>query len=173
MIDITGVVDVALDPQNQKIIKGEADEETNSKGRSPRKKGSVPSPGRDPEKIREVLYLYNKIPRNESSDWGATDQRVEVVRRIETILKKEFNNTRELTEFVQVYVIDIDNRKLPLNQRLRRARKKQKLSQRELAKMFGFKTHVSIAQFELGKRMPTKAVLGWLESVEMSQKKAA
>ncbi len=54
-----------------------------------------------------------------------------------------------------------------MKDRLKKARKKARLTQSELAMSLGLNSHVPIAQYESGKRYPSKVVLEWLETQSM------
>ena len=75
-------------------------------------------------------------------------------------------NTHDLRQKVGKYLKGYDIRKGSAAERLQRARKKKKLTQKELAKELGYKNHTAIVQFEKGKRNPPDKVIKWIEGVE-------
>lgn len=88
-------------------------------------------------------------------------------RCLENILSTQFKNTHDFKEKIARYLGDYDLRKTEPKERLKRARKKAGLTQKDLAALLGFKSQVSIAHIEEGKRYPPKKVLEWLEKQEI------
>jgi DNA-binding transcriptional regulator YiaG len=114
------------------------------------------------KKAYQVLCSADR-PSDSSSD----QEHSGLVRELERRLKTEFNSTRDLNEKVEKYLAGYDLRKAEPSARLRRARKKLKLTQGELARRLGYTSHVPIANFERGKRPLTRRVSEWLESIGM------
>ncbi len=102
-----------------------------------------------------------------STDSPETQQRLEVLRSLEKEMKKDFQSTRQLKESMDVFFAGHDRRRLPVHQRIRRARRKMSLTQVGLARRLGFRGHSAINQYEKGKRQPTQKVLDWLAEAEV------
>jgi transcriptional regulator with XRE-family HTH domain len=81
-------------------------------------------------------------------------------------MRTEFASTADLRQQVERYLGSRDGRRLPVPQAIKRARKKLKLSQRQLAELLSFKDHTLISKFESGKRLPSAKVLEWLSGTE-------
>ena len=62
-----------------------------------------------------------------------------------------------------MYLSGYDGRRLPVPQAIKRARKKLKLTQRQLAERLGFKDHTLISKYEKGQRVPSDKVIQWLK----------
>ena len=101
-----------------------------------------------------------------STDSQETQLRLEVLRFLEKELKKDFHSTHKLREIMDAFFSGDDRRKLPVHERIKRARRKRHLTQGGLAKQLGFKGHSAINQFEKGKRRPTQNVVDWLAEAE-------
>ena len=68
---------------------------------------------------------------------------------------------------MELYLEGHDGRRMPISQAIRRARKKLKLTQRQLAEKLGFNDHTLISKYENGERVPPRRVLKWLKEGEM------
>ena len=81
-------------------------------------------------------------------------------------MRTDFASTADLRHHVERYLSGYDGRRLPVPQAIKRARKKLKLTQRQLAELLGFKDHTLISKYESGKRVPTDKLLEWLCKTE-------
>lgn len=114
------------------------------------------------KKIYQALVKANSEAKDVPLLWRAM-----AVRYLEKELKTDFKNTRDMKQKVENYLVDYKLRKIPISQRIAKARKKRKLTQKELAKELGYKSHVPIAQFERGLRYPPDKVIQWIEQAGM------
>jgi DNA-binding transcriptional regulator YiaG len=92
---------------------------------------------------------------------------IEMLKWFEKMFHTEFKSTKELKEKLEDYLKDYDERRRPLSERIKKARKKNRWTQKELANHLSYKSHVSISQFEKGQRYPSKRVMQWLEEMGM------
>jgi DNA-binding XRE family transcriptional regulator len=125
----------------------------------------------DVTRIKDRRYFVKKAYQilsstNHPEDSNVIQWRTLLVQCLENLLNTEFKNTRDLRQKVEKYLKGYNIRKGTAAERIQRARKKKKLTQKELAKDLGYKSHVAIAQFEKGLRYPPKKVFEWLEGVE-------
>lgn len=100
-------------------------------------------------------------------DSASVDCRVGLIRYLEKLMRMEFSSTTDLRQHVERYLDGHDGRRLPVPQAIRRARKKLKLTQRQLAEQLGFKDHTLISKYEKGQRLPSDKVIEWLKGGEM------
>ncbi len=121
------------------------------------------------EDIRyKAKKLYQTITNQDQPlDAFSLQKRVNTVRYLENIQGTQYRSTRDMRRKIEYYLKDFDARRNPIHIRLRRARKKKKLTQLELANRLGYKSHVAITQFEKGLRYPSDRVICWLEKAEM------
>ena len=122
--------------------------------------------------IEDSRQKVKKIFQTLSNQSGPPDAislqiRVDLVRLLETTLRTRFRNTREMKREIEDYLRDHDGRRRPIHLRIKHARKKKKWTQTQFAENLGYKSHVSIAQFEKGKRYPPKEIFQWLEEEGM------
>jgi DNA-binding XRE family transcriptional regulator len=126
----------------------------------------------DPSRLGDLKYHAKKVyqiltrpdrPENSNS----IQEFIALIRDLEKRLKTQFNDTKDFRQKLEKYLEGYDLRKADPPSRLRRARKKLRLTQMELARHIGYTSHVPIAQFEKGKRAPTRRVLEWLDSLGM------
>jgi hypothetical protein len=103
--------------------------------------------------------IYNRVLGDDSS---GVQQRVEIIRELESITGKEFRNTSEFHQEVQAYIKNKGERILSLGARLKRARKRKEWSLKQLARNFGFRSHSTFIMYEQNKRLPPKEVMEWL-----------
>lgn len=128
----------------------------------------------DLSRIGDPRYFAKKasqILNNKDSpvDRESFEMRVILVNLLERILKTDFKNTSDFRGKIGRFVDGYDLRKDKVSERIRKARKKERLTQQQLADKLLFKKHTSIAQYETGKRYPPRHVLEWLESVECNK----
>lgn len=126
----------------------------------------------DLSRINDQRYFVKKAfqvisNQNTSEHSNAVQTRVLLIKWLEKFLNTQFQNTRDFRQKVGKYIQDYDARKLPVTERLKNAREKLSWTQTDLAKHLDYTSHVSIAQFEKGKRYPTEKVFKWLKEVEM------
>jgi transcriptional regulator with XRE-family HTH domain len=113
------------------------------------------------KRIWQVLNASDK-----PCDSASVDYRVELIRYLEKLMHTEFASTKDLRQHVDRYLGSHDGRRLPIPEAIKRARKKLKLSQKQLAEELGFKDHTLISKYENGERVPPGKVLAWLERAE-------
>lgn len=115
-----------------------------------------------------VKKIYGiSTDENRSFKTNEVDRRISLIRILEKLTRDEFENTRDLKTKVENYLQGYDGRRLPVSERIRRARRRKKWTQQQLAHHLGMKSHVPIAQYETGVRYPTKEVFKWLEEQGM------
>ena len=118
--------------------------------------------------LRQVKDLYETINSRElPDDSNSVQRRVVIVETLEDLLGTSFSDTRDMREKVSEFLGGVDFRRSPTSVRLRKARKKQGLTQRELARRLGYKNHVAISNFESGLRRPSKRIHQWLDEQGM------
>ena len=96
-------------------------------------------------------------------DSDSVEYRLGLIGDLEELMRTDFANTADLRHHVERYLSGYDGRRLPVPQAIKRARKKLKLTQRQLAELLGFKDHTLISKYESGKRVPTDKLLEWLK----------
>ncbi len=123
----------------------------------------------DLTKINDMRYFVKKAFQliNNQSPLGNFQTRLLLLEWLENFLGTQFKSTRDFKQKVRMYLQNYDARKLPASERIKKARKKLGWTQKELAKFLVYTSHVSIAQFEKGKRYPPKKVFQWLKEVGM------
>ena len=131
----------------------------------------------DLSRIKEKRYFLKKayqilIDPNRSTDVDSVQWRVSLIRCLESILRTQFVNTRDFNRKIREFLRDFDIRKAPAGERIRKARNKIRISQKQLAEQLGFKSHAVIAQYERGHRYPNSKVFQWLEEQECNRKRA-
>lgn len=131
-----------------------------------RKQGVV----NDITKIKNRRYFVKKafqILTNPERplDANSVQQTIVLVRHLENLLRIQFENTRGFRRKIENYLKNYEIRKGTAGDRIKKARKKSRLTQKELAKMLGYKTHVTILNYEKGKRYPDEKVFQWLNVV--------
>ena len=99
-------------------------------------------------------------------DSVSVDYRIGRIRYLEKLFRTEFANTADLRLHMERFLDGHDGRRLPVPLAIKRARKKLKLTQRQLAEMLGLKDHTLISKYESGNRVPTANVLEWLKGAE-------
>jgi DNA-binding XRE family transcriptional regulator len=112
-------------------------------------------------KVRKIWQILTDPDR--PFDSASVDYRVELIRYLENLMRTEFASTRDLRQHVERYLDGHDGRRMPIFQAIRRARKKRKLTQRQLAGLLGLKDHTLISKYEKGERVPSEKVLAWLK----------
>jgi DNA-binding XRE family transcriptional regulator len=111
--------------------------------------------------------LYRIICNHELGDDSASvQQRVDIIRQLESITGKEFRNTAEFHQEAQAYINNKGAKIKSLGTRFKRARKRSKLTLKQLAEMLGFKSHSAFILYEQDKRLPPKEVMEWLLAEE-------
>lgn len=126
----------------------------------------------DAKGIHNKRYLVKKIYQTLTNPDRPTDSasfhwRVDAVRYLEKMLRTEFRNTKGFKRKIEKYLENYEIRRRPVNERIKKARKKKKWTQKELATHLSYKTHVPIVQFEKGYRYPPEKVFQWLEEERM------
>jgi DNA-binding XRE family transcriptional regulator len=117
----------------------------------------------------KIIRLVSQILNNPDRPWDqqSLEWRIQLVRSLENALRSDFINTKDYKNKINDFLCDCDFRRKDINLRIKGARKKLKLTQKQLAKRLGYKSHVTIAQFEKGSRYPSKRVFRWLEEIGM------
>lgn len=98
-------------------------------------------------------------------DANSVRRRIVLVRHLENVLRTRFESARDFRRKIENYLKNYEIRKGTAGDRIKKARKKSRLTQKELAKKLGFKTHVTILNYEKGKRYPEEKVFQWLNEV--------
>lgn len=126
----------------------------------------------DIRRIKDKRYVVKKLYQiltnpNNPTDANSFQWRVRTVSCLENLLNTQFTNTRDFKRKTKNYLKNYEVRKKPVTERIKKARKKNGWTQRELAKQLGFKSHVAIVNYEKGKRYPPRKVFQWLEEQGM------
>jgi DNA-binding XRE family transcriptional regulator len=122
----------------------------------------------DLSRFVDRVYLVKKIHQviaspNRSYDYHSCHGRVDLIAVLERILRTDFRSTRDMKQKVAEFLNGYDLRRIDTKIRIRKMRKKRRLTQQQLAEKLGYSSHVPIAQMETGKRPASKRVLAWLE----------
>ena len=122
----------------------------------------------DPDRLGDDKYRVKKTLQilenpNRPMDHEAVQDRLGLIRGLEKEFRTQFSNTADWRDKGERYLDGYDLRKSDPRTRLRKARKKFRLSQKQLAEEVGYSSHVPITQMERGKRQVSKQVLTWLE----------
>jgi len=127
------------------------------------------------EKIKDnKRYFVKKVFDTLTSpdlptDPNSVQLHIGAIRCLEKILSTQFKDTHDFKEKIARSLGGYDLRKTDPKERLKRARKKAGLTQKELATLLGYPSQVSIAHVEGGTRYPSKKMLEWLEKEEGKQ----
>ena len=126
----------------------------------------------DFKRLKDKRYLVKKLCQitqnpDHPIDSVSIQWRVSVVEFLEKFFRSPFTSTRDMKRKAEEYLNGYEIRRKPVGERIRKARKKNRWSQQELAKHLGYKNHVAIVQFERGLRYPPAKVFGWLEEEKM------
>ncbi len=126
----------------------------------------------DCNKIEDKRYFVKKAfqilsNRDFPKNADGTQWRTLLIHVLEKLLRTQFQNTRDLKHKINNFLKNYEVRNKPAGERIERARRKKKWSQRELAEHLGYKSHVSIAQYEKGLRYPPQRVFDWLDELGM------
>lgn len=93
--------------------------------------------------------------------------RIESIRKIEDLLKTQFVNSRDMRRKIEEHLKHFSFRRGSAGWRIKKARRKKKFTQLQLAEELGYKSRVPIAQFEADLRYPPDRVFVWLEAEGM------
>jgi hypothetical protein len=123
-----------------------------------------PDPGGEKD-IRPTVkrFWLDLTDPDRPCDSASVDYRVGLIRFLEKLMRTEFASTADLRQHVERFLDGYDGRRLPVPQAIKRARKKLKLTQRQLAEQLGFKDHTLISKYEKGQRVPSAKVIEWLK----------
>lgn len=126
----------------------------------------------DISRLKDKRYFVKKAYQilnnpNRPMDADSVQWRVLLVQCLERLLKTQFINTADFRQKVDGFLRGYEVRKADPASRIKKARKKKKWTQKQLANHLGYKTHAAIAQLENGLRYPSKKVFQWLEEVGM------
>jgi transcriptional regulator with XRE-family HTH domain len=108
---------------------------------------------------------------NRPCDHISVNDRVRMIGHLEQLFRTQIRSKDQLKGLAERFLGGLDGRRLPIPQALKRARKKSKLSQHQLAEHLGLKDHSLISKCEAGKKDPTKKILNWLKEAENVTKK--
>jgi DNA-binding transcriptional regulator YiaG len=126
--------------------------------------GALPIPLDAMDKKATVKWIWKVLTDpDRPCDSTSVDYRVELIRYLENLMRTEFASTKDLRQHVERYLDGHDGRRMPISQAIRRARKKLKLTQRQLAELLGFRDHTLLSQYENGERVPSGKVIKWLK----------
>jgi len=89
-------------------------------------------------------------------DSASVDYRIGQIRYLEKLMRTEFASTADFRQHVDRYLSGYDGRRLPVPQAIKRARKKLKLTQRQLAELLGFKDHTVFSQGKIPEKIVQK-----------------
>jgi DNA-binding XRE family transcriptional regulator len=122
----------------------------------------------DLRRIDDKRYLVKKLYQilsnpNSPRDAYSVQVRTNIVQLLEKLQRTEFINTRDLRRKVDQYLGSYELRTRPVGEKIKRVRKKLKLTQAELAKHLGLSSRVQIAYLENGHRYPPSKIFKWLE----------
>jgi DNA-binding transcriptional regulator YiaG len=96
-------------------------------------------------------------------DPESLDHRLRQIQYLEKLFKAEFSCTGDMRQLIERYLEGFDGRRLPIPQAIKRARKKLKLTQQQLAETLGLRDHTLISKYETGRRVPSNKVIEWLK----------
>jgi len=114
------------------------------------------------KKAYQILTNPNRPMDADSVQW-----RVLLVQVLEKKLNTQFQNTADFKKKIKAFLEGYQVRKKPPAERIKKARKKMKWTQKQLADHLGYKSHVTVAQLEKGSRAPAKRVFQWLAEAGM------
>lgn len=114
------------------------------------------------EKFQRVRQLYRTLQDQSYTDADTLQRRVNMVRELEAILRTNFVNAADLKRKVKSFLGDYQEQLKPVAERIRRARRKKKWTQDQMARELGFKSKTVITRYEKGERMPPERVIEWL-----------
>ncbi len=122
----------------------------------------------DLTRFADRAYLVKKINQilanpNRPYDYHSFHRRVDLIALLEGMLRTEFRNTRDMIQKLADFHNGYDLRKVDPKIKIRKMRKRQRLTQKQLAMKLGYSSHVPIAQMESGERRASNKVLAWLE----------
>lgn len=126
----------------------------------------------NPERLSDAQYFVKKFyhilvnPQRPMTP-DSINVRLDLIQAIENKLRTQFLDTADMKDKVDRYLDGYDLRKSDPRTRLRKARKKCRMSQKQLAERVGYSSHVPINQMERGRRHVSKQVLMWLEDIGM------
>jgi hypothetical protein len=128
--------------------------------------GLVPTPSsevaKDLRPIIKRLWLELTDPER-PCDSISVDYRIGRIRYLEKLMRTDFASTADFRQHVERYLEGYDGRRLSVPQAIKRARKKLKLTQRQLGERLGLKDHTLISRYEKGQRVPSEKVIEWLK----------
>lgn len=131
----------------------------------------------DFRRLIDKRYLVKKLcqiiqnPDQPMNLGVSTQWRVSVIEFLENFLRSPFTSTKVMKMKTEDYLNGFEVRKKPVGERMKLARRKNSWTQKELAMHLGYKSYVSIIQFERGSRFPPKKIFQWLEKVECNTKR--
>lgn len=124
------------------------------------------------KRFKDKRYLVKKLYQIIQNPDYPIDQvsiqwRISVVEFLEKFFRSSFTCTRDLKRKTEDFLDGYEVRRKPVSERIRKARKKKRWSQQDLALHLGYKNHVAIVHFERGLRYPPAKVFRWLDDEKM------
>lgn len=126
----------------------------------------------DYKRLIDKRYVVKKLFQilqnpDRPMDPASTQWRIEAIEYLEKIFRSSFPSTRDMKTKTEDFLNGYEVRRKPVSERIRKARKKKRWSQQDLAQHLGYKNHVAIVQFEKGLRYPPAKVFQWLDDEKM------
>lgn len=124
----------------------------------------------NPSEIKRYLIkkAYQTITdRDRPIDPSSIQSRIDLIRHLGGTLRTNIINSRAFRLKIEAALENYRPSVTPVGVRLRKARKRNHLSQKQLAALLGFKSHVPITQYENGHRYPPTRVFQWLKDQGM------
>lgn len=126
----------------------------------------------DYKRLKDKRYVVKKICQiiqnpDRPVDPVSTQWRISAVEYLEKFLRSSFTCTKDMKRKTEDFLNGYEVRRKPVSERIKRARKKKRWSQQDLAQHLDYKNHVAIVQFEKGLRYPPPKVFRWLDDEKM------
>lgn len=126
----------------------------------------------DYKRLKDKRYEIKKLSQilhnpDHPMDPVSTQWRISAVEYLEKFFRSSFTCTRDMKRKTEDFLNGYEVRRKPVSERIKKARKKKRWSQQDLAQHLGYKNHVAIVQFEKGLRYPPAKVFRWLDNEKM------
>ena len=126
----------------------------------------------DYKRMKDKRYVVKKICQiiqnpGRPMDSVSIQWRISAVEYLEKFLRSSFPCTRDMKRKTDDFLNGYEVRRKPVSERIKKARKKKRWSQQDLAQHLDYKNHVTIVQFEKGLRYPPAKVFQWLDDEKM------